>query len=834
MSVVGFDLGYQTSTISSPKGGGIEVLLNEYSQRQTSSCVSFSEKQRELGEAGRLKAVTNFKSTVNCFKHYIGRQFKDADVQASLASNYFRAKEMPDGTVGFTCKCGGEDKDFSAVQITGMLLGKLRETAEMELKTKVTDCVVGVPFYYNDQQRHALAAATKIAGLNCLRLINETAAVALAYGIYKQDLPAEGAKPRTVVFADVGHSQTQLSCCEFVKGKLVVVATSYAMVGGRDFNKLLFEHFAEEFKGKYKIDVKTSPRAAIRLEVECEKVKKLMSANSTPVTLNLECLMDDKDVAGSLKRDDFEVMAKDLLAQIEGAAKTLLDNATAEKQGKFSVAEIDFVEIVGGSVRVPAIKQILKDVFQKDLNTTLNLDEAVARGCALQAAISSPTFRVRDFAVHDKTPYAIDLTWQSVMEDEENNAEVFKENGSSHLTKILSFFRSENFDLDAAYHEPEAIPGNQSHIAKYKVEGVTPSYDGKSQKVKVRVKLDEFGCFRVSEATMVEKLPPQEEEKMDTAEDKASEKEKDEKKDDADKSEPKKEDDKSEKKDEEKKDETGSPAKEQPAKKQKLSKTTTLKVVTTPTGILSEKDIHSLLEVELDLAASDRSERERSNAKNSLEEYIYAMRDKLSTSLNEYIEEADRESFQSQLTKMEDWLYDEGEDELKSAYVERLENLQKLSAPVEERRREAEIRTSAIDKLQAAVVACRKFMDQQANGDEAYKHITPEEMTKVKEQFTKSESFLNTSVPAVQKIKKTENPTIKAAQFESEAQTLEKVYTPVMNKPVPKAEPPKEEKKEEKAEGEKKEGESNESKKEDEKGDNKEEQTETASNMEVD
>jgi molecular chaperone DnaK (HSP70) len=742
---------------------------------------------------------------------------------------------MPDGTVGFTCTYQGEEKDFSVVQMTAMLLAKLKETTESELKTKVTDCVIGVPFYFNDRQRHALLSAAKIAGLNCLKLINETAATALAYGIYKQDLPADGAKPRTVVFCDVGHSQTQLSCCEFIKGKLTVVATSHASVGGRDFDRKLFHHFAEEFKGKYKIDVYTKARAAIRLEAECEKVKKLMSANSTPCTLNLECLMDDKDVAGVMKREDFEVLVADVLEQIKACATQLLEKCKIEKEGKFSAEDIDFVEVVGASSRVPSIKKIFSEAFNKELNTTLNLDEAVSRGCALQAAISSPTFRVRDFAVVDKTPYAIDLSWKSVLEDEESSAAVFKENGTAHLTKVLTFYRSENFDLAASYHTPEVVPGNISEIAAYTIEGVKVGADGESPKIKVKVKLDEHGCFKASEASMIEKVAPQPEEeekpeKMDTDSPKKDEEkpaEGDDKKD------PKEPEDG--KKDEEKKAEEKEPSK----KKAKTTKTTLLTVVKKQEYVLSDDQLNTLIEAENELASNDRAEKEKSNAKNSLEEFIYNMRDKISTNLEEFMEEAKRDEYRSNLTKMEDWLYEDGEDEQKSVYVAKLGELKNVSDPVEARYKEFEGRAAAIERLQQSVVACRRFLEQQAGGEDRYKHLSEEDMTKVKDQFTKTETFLNSSVPALQALKKHEDPVVTCAQLVSEKEKLDKCYIPVMTKSAPKEEPPKDESAAENKEGEQGEGEKKDEEKKEGDDEKKEEKPtaegeNAASSMEVD
>lgn len=773
MSVIGIDLGFLTSTVSSPRGGGIEVLLNEYSQRQTASIVSFSDRQRELGEQGRQKGVTAFKSTVRSFKHLIGRQFDDADVQAILAKGHYRPKKMADGTVGFTCNHLNEDKEFSIVQITAMLLTQLKSSAEKELGNKVGDCVVGVPVQFNDCQRHALLAACKIASLNCLRIFNETSAVALAYGIYKQDLPAEGEKARRVVFCDVGASSFQLSACEIIKGKLIVQATAYAAVGGSDFDDLLFAHFAAEFKAKYKVDVNEQPRAAIRLMVECEKIKKLMSANSTKCKMGIECLMNDVDVQGDMIRADFEEMAAPQLKRIEETANQLLETLKTEMEGKFTVEDIDFVEVVGGSSRVPAIKNILTKVFQKDLNTTLNTDEAVSRGCALQAAISSPTFRVRDFAVVDKTPYAMDLAWTNA-DGAPETAQVFKNNGTSHLTKILSFFRSEDFSLACNYSTPADVPGQIKEIGTYNLGGVAPGIDGKSQKIKVKVKLDEHGCFKVDEAHMVEKLPPPAEDDAAPADGDApadAEAAKDDAGDApaADKADEKKEEPAAD-----------APADaEKPAKKKaKTTKNTPLSVTKSQPTSLSDSDIHKLLEIELDLQASDRSEKEKSDAKNALEEYIYHMRDQVSGKFSDYIKEEEKETYSAKLTSFEDWLYDEGEDVAKSVYAAKLGELTPLGEQANARFLEAESRAPEISKLQEKVVSCRKFIELQEGGERRYEHLSKEDMDKVRDAFGKTEKFLNTSVAALQAMPKYEDPKTSTAQFKLERETLEKIYMP--------------------------------------------------------
>ena len=244
-----------------------------------------------------------YQNTISDFEPFIGRRFADLDVQAEIKRVGYEVVAMEDGSVGVVVKHLGVKQTLSIVQITGMLLRKIKTITETTLKAKVADCVVDVPVYYNDEQRHAMVAACKVAGLNCLRLLNETSAVALGWGIYQRELPAPEEKPKRVVFVDLGHAALQMSACEFVKGCVTILATTHdANLGGRDFDQLIADHFVEEFKGKYKMDVKTNVRASMKLLVECEKLKQSMSANSTELPMNIECLMDEKDVSGRMSR----------------------------------------------------------------------------------------------------------------------------------------------------------------------------------------------------------------------------------------------------------------------------------------------------------------------------------------------------------------------------------------------------------------------------------------------------------------------------------------------------------------------------------------------------
>lgn len=288
------------------------------------SCVAFAGKKRILGVAANNQRVTNLKNTISGFKRLLGRKFNDPHVQNEIQTMPFRVEQRPDGGIGIRVNYLDEEHVFSPEQITAMLFTKLKDTAASGINLQVNDCVIAVPVYYTNAERQALLDAAQIAGLNVLRLMNETAAVALSYGFYKNDLPAVEEKSRNVIFVDIGHAGMQVSACAFNKGKLKMLASGWDQVGGRDIELILADHFNKEFQTKYKINARNNPRAFLRLLTEVEKLKKQMSANSTKLPLNIECLVDEIDVTSSLQRADMEQMCEHLFVRIQNTLKKCL------------------------------------------------------------------------------------------------------------------------------------------------------------------------------------------------------------------------------------------------------------------------------------------------------------------------------------------------------------------------------------------------------------------------------------------------------------------------------------------------------------------------------
>ena len=680
MSVVGFDFGYDTCYISVARAGGIETIANDYSLRDSPSMVALGDKSRTMCVGAKSQLLTNLKRTFFGFKSLLGRKYEDPIVQDEISRLPYQVKKGRDGEVAVEVDFLGKKQSFTPVQLTAMLFTKLKDTADAALQTKVKDVVISVPVYYTDRQRHAMLDAAAIAGLNVLKLMNDTTATALAYGIYKQDLPAPEEKPRNVVFVDCGHTGIQAAACSFNKGKLVMQSCAYdRSCGGRAFNEVLAKKFAEDFKGKYKVDAFTNVKAMLKLISESEKLKKQMSANTNKMPLNIECFMEDKDVNGSVDRAEFEELILPYTKQIENVLQDVLASS------KWKLEDIYGVEVVGGSTRVPIIKSLIEKVLGKTPNTTLNSDEAVSRGCALQCAILSPTFKVREFSVTDIQPFPIKLRWQT--EGDAGEMVVFPQFHAVPFSKMLTFYRRDNFNVVGEYDGTAPVP--DQHIGVFEIGEVRPKEDGSNQKVKVKVRVNLNGVFTVASASLIEKHEVEEEVEvpMDVDPSKEEDKKKEDSEskegevagesaataggEDASKDEPSLKD--------EPMDALSPDAPEAPKKMEKriktVNKTIDLPITPVIAGCLSRDKLESAVELERSFVSQDKQESERLNSKNAVEEYIYEIRSKIHEELEAFVTEEERSKFSMQLEDAENWLYEDGEDVDKPVYLAKLTDL---------------------------------------------------------------------------------------------------------------------------------------------------------------
>lgn len=797
MSVVGFDVGFQSCYVAVARAGGIETVANEYSDRCTPSFVSFGPRNRSIGAAAKSQVVTNCKNTVQGFKRFHGRAFSDPYVETTQSSLVYDLAQMPNGTTGIKVMYMEEEKLFGIEQVTAMLLSKLKETAESALKKPVADCVISVPSFFTDAERRSVMDAAQIAGLNCLRLMNDTTAVALAYGIYKQDLPAPEEKPRTVVFVDVGHAGYQVSSCAFNKGKLKVLGSAFdPELGGKDFDEVLVKYFCEEFAQKYKLDVRSKPRALVRLYQECEKLKKLMSANSSDLPLNIECFMNDIDVSSKLNRAKFEELCAGLLAKVEAPLQSIMEQTRLKKE------DIYAVEIIGGASRIPAIKERISKFFGKELSTTLNLDEAVARGCALQCAILSPAFKVREFSITDVVPYPISLKWTSAADEGVSDCEVFPKNHAAPFSKVLTFYRREPFSLEAYYNNPKALPYPDPTIGQFTIHKVVPQPSGESSKVKVKVRVNVHGVFSVSSASLVELLKPGEgEEPMETdtpakdeenkmqVDQEAQKAQADDQKEQADKKSDTEDMETSPEDKQEKKNDQPPQAKKAKVK----TKTVDLPIMNSLQWQLAGDALNLFMENEGKMIMQDKLEKERNDAKNGVEEYVYEMRDKLHGALENFVSEAERDSLSLKLEDTENWLYEEGEDQQKQVYIDKLAELKKLGDPIQSRYVEAEVRPKAFEELGRQIQLYMKVVEAYKAKDELYDHLDELEMMKVDKQVNEAMTWMNNKMNLQSKQSLSQDPAVKVQEIQAKAKELYSACNPIVTKPKPKVDPPKEE-----------------------------------------
>ena len=389
--VVGFDIGNENCVIAVARQRGIDCVLNEESKRETPCMVSFNDKQRLIGTAAAGAVTMNPKNTVSQIKRLIGRKFKEPEVQREIQWLPYKVVEGPDGDPLVSVMYLGEQRTFTPTQILAAILGHLKWIAEKDQGSPLVDCVIGIPVYATEAMRRSYLDAAKIVGLNTLRLMHETAATALSWGIYKTDLPDN--ETVNAAFVDVGHASLQTTIVAFKKGQLKILSEAWDRnLGGRNFDEVLFNHFAEEFKTNYHIDVRTNARASLRLRQACEKLKKVLSANPE-APIQIECLMDEKDVKGFMTREKFEELAAPILERVRKPLQVALEESGV------TLDQISVVEVVGSGSRVPAIMKILSSFFKQEPKRTMNASETVAKGTALQCAMLSPVFRVRDFQV---------------------------------------------------------------------------------------------------------------------------------------------------------------------------------------------------------------------------------------------------------------------------------------------------------------------------------------------------------------------------------------------------------------------------------------------------
>jgi len=837
--VVGIDLGASESYVAYVGKGLVDMVQNEVSKRATSTMVGFTDRERLLGDVALAMIRSNAKNTCRNFKHLLGRKVDAPDVEPEHFWSTSPLCECEDGHAGYEVTYKGEPRKMSAVECTAMFLSKLREITEKWCEGKVTDCVIAVPSSYSDVQRQAVLDAAEITNIKVLRIMNEHTATALAYGIYRSnDFDVE--KPLTVAFCSMGNSLFSVSIVQFIRGKLTVICEKSDKVGGRALDECLMRAFSEQFKQKHGCDPLTNKKAAFKLEDAVMKTKKVLSANNE-APVNVECLMEEQDFASLMNREDLERMCEPAMVR----TKAVLDAALAASG--FTMEQIDVVEMVGGGSRVPWVKKLCGEAFgckdgEKELSTTMNQEESVARGCALQAAILSPLYKVRDFKVEDTSPFAINIGWMghappaeqpkeedgdermAEVEGEFKSSTVFPAGSPMNLLKSLTFFRKASFDIKAEFADEKALlPMTPKELGTFHIE-LPPQTEAK--KIKVRARLSLHGTFSIEGAQMVEEeeyeevvkekreIPVEASEEPPAAEVEADAEMKAAAEENGDAEEkpaengsgdnPQETNGNGEKTEEGTADKEEAPEKKkqkaEPEKKyewvevkktKKRTKKTDLKVTATGRPGLSAEMLQKLKDAESAMQTEMRDIIETDEKKNDLEAYIFNMRDKCSESgiYKDFISAPERETFTSDLTKAEDWLYDTF-DATKTMFIDKVDELKKVGDAVAWRFKEAGMREEWIQAVSGTVTNYRNAVE--TPGDK-FGHIAAEKLASIATACDELEKWLSEMKDKQNALPKYDKPVLLCADMEKKSQELAKMADEILKEPKPT--PPKEEKK---------------------------------------
>ncbi|CED82433.1 heat shock protein hss1 [Phaffia rhodozyma] len=392
---IGIDLGTTYSCVGVWQNDRVEIIANDQGNRTTPSYVAFTDSERLIGDAAKNQVAMNPTNSIFDAKRLIGRKFEDSEVQSDMKHWPFKVISK-EGKPVVQIQYKGEDRTFTPEEVSAMILTKMKDTAEAYLGTTVTNAVVTVPAYFNDSQRQATKDAGVIAGLNVLRIINEPTAAAIAYGLDKKVIGE-----KNVLIFDLGGGTFDVSLLTIEEGIFEVKSTAGdTHLGGEDFDNRLVNHFVQEFKRKNKKDITGNPRALRRLRTACERAKRTLSS-AAQTTIEIDSLFDGIDFYTSLTRARFEELCQDLFRGTMDPVEKVLKDA---KMDKSTVHEI---VLVGGSTRIPKIQKLVSDFFSgKEPNKSINPDEAVAYGAAVQAAILSgdTSEKTQDLLLLDVAP----------------------------------------------------------------------------------------------------------------------------------------------------------------------------------------------------------------------------------------------------------------------------------------------------------------------------------------------------------------------------------------------------------------------------------------------